>query len=134
MATRSLTCISKNQDVIQELHWDTTTRKLEVVHEINLDPLKNVRWRLMVQYAPGNVAYNQKCIDNHLNPRDNVVITEFEYEEYEDLNCRYAHAVKFPESGDYYPLSQLAHLVNVRLYKTGVGGEVSTTSGEALPT
>jgi hypothetical protein len=134
MATRSLTSISNDSKVIQELNWDTSTRKLEVVHEINLDAMKNARWRLMVQYAPGNALYNQKCGDYHLNPRDNVVITEFEYDEFDDPGCRYPHAIKFPESGDYYPLSQLAHLVNVKLNKTGGTGQVSTTSGEALPT
>jgi|WetSurMetagenome_2_1015567.scaffolds.fasta_scaffold145569_2 hypothetical protein len=129
-----MTCISNDQDVIQELHWDTTTRKLEVVHEINLDASKNARWRLIHQYAPGNVGYAEKCKDYSLNSRDGVIITEFEYDEYDDANSRYAHAVKFPESGDYYPLSQLPHLVTVKLNRVGGSGTVSTTSGEALPT
>jgi len=132
MATRSLTSISTDQDVIQELHWDTSTDKIEVVHEINLDALKNARWRLVVQYAPGNLRYNTKCTEYKLDPEDGVIITEYEYDEYDDPTCRYVHAEKFPESGEYYPLSQLPHLVSVKLNRTGGSGKVSTTSGEAL--
>lgn len=134
MATRSLTCISTDSAVIQELNWDTTTSKLEVVHEINLDVRKNARWRLMNQYAPGNVAYDSKCKTYGLDPRDGVTITEFEYDEFIDSTITYPHAMKFPESGDYYPLSRLPHMVSVKLNKTGGTGEVSSTSGEALPT
>lgn len=132
MATRSLTSISTDQDVIQEFHWDTTTIKIEVVHEINLDALKNARWRHVVQYAPGNIDYDTKCLEYKLDPDDQVIITEYEYDEYDDPNCIYVHAEKFPESGDYYPLSLLPHQVSVKLNRTGGIGRVSATAGEAL--
>lgn len=132
MATRSLTSISTDSNVIQELHWDTLSKKIEVVHMMNLNAKFNARWVSMTQYAPGSPNYDVICRKYTLDPRKGIYITEFVYQEYEDLSYRDPHAVKFPESGEYYPLSELTHLVNVQLNKTGGSGGTSATSGEAL--
>jgi hypothetical protein len=132
MATRSLTSISTDSTVIQELHWDTLTKKIEVVHMMNLSAKVNARWVSMTPYPPGSLNYDTMCKKYSLDPRKGIYITEFIYQEYEDLSYRDPHAVKFPESGEYYPLSELTHMVSVQLNRTGGTGTTSATSGEAL--
>jgi hypothetical protein len=131
MAKRSITNISADDNVIQELHWDTATQKIEVVHEINLeDPLRDVRWTSIKPYYPGENDYIR--LQNEFGLGDPDVITEYIYTEIYSDEYDEPHAVKFPESGDYYPLSQLRHVVVVRMNEYGGGGGDTKTSGEAL--
>jgi hypothetical protein len=132
MPNNSLISISTDNALIQQLFWDTSTKKIEVVHEINLEPGKGARWSRKTTYlpAPGDPIYDGKCKAYNINPKDKKYITEYEYDEYPD-NRDYPIAVKFPVNGSYYPLSELPHVV-VAIYNRTSTGQVSKTSGEAL--
>ena len=132
MADRSSTCSSVLSDVIQELFWNTKTKTIQVVHEFNLEPYKNVRWRSVKEYLPDHPDYVPKCKIHGINPELRLPLTEFEYDEYDDRAIDYVHAMKFPESGDYYFLTGLPRAVAVTKNKTI--GEASKTSGVALST
>ena len=133
MATRSLTTISEDSNVIQELHWDTISKKIEVVHMMNLEAGINARWKILLQEMPGSVNYDRLCRTYGITPPKNAIVTVFEYDEFDDPAFSTPHAEKFPVSGDYYSFSGLPHLVYAKLNKKAAG-ETSVTSGQAIPT
>lgn len=137
MAKKTLTSVSVNEDVIQELHWDDVSEKIEVVHEINLNRGKNAMWNSVRTYKPGDQDYDDKVIryvEESRRPGFDYPITEYIYDEYNDPNELFDHAEKFPENGEYYPLSTIEHLVGVIMNRIPAEEppEQSKTSGEAL--
>jgi hypothetical protein len=133
MPNNSLTSISLDKAIIQYLFWDTATRKIEVIHYINLEPDLNARLRKIIQYLfdPKDPVYLNKCKEYNVDSKNNATITEFIYDEFEETR-NYPLALKFPVSGNYYPLAGLPHVVAVILNKSAKG-QTSKTSGEALP-
>jgi hypothetical protein len=98
---------------------------------MNLDAEINARWVSITQYAPGSAGYDKAHELHGLPDKSRPHITEFVYQEFEDTSFARPHAVKFPEAGEYYPLSELDHYVHVDLKKE-TSGQTSTTSGQAL--
>jgi hypothetical protein len=133
MPNNSLTSISLDKAIIQYLFWDTVTRKIEVIHYINVEVNRNARLRQITQYLYDlkDQDYLDKCHEYNVDVKDKATVTEFIYDEFEETR-NYPLALKFPVSGNYYPLAGLPHVVAVKLNKT-TQGEVSKTSGEALP-
>jgi len=129
MAQKTFTSTSPDQDVLQQLFWDSSIGSIDVVHQINLDPFIGARLALIFQYKPGHPDYLDKCDEYQINPKNKIVITEYIYDEYEDARD-YRMVETFPAVSVFYFLSGLPHLVVALVNKAG--GNVSKTSGEAL--
>jgi hypothetical protein len=134
----TLTSVSDN--VRQELFWDPRTKKIEVTHMINLPEYVDARWIDIYTYSPDDKEYYEqlKLYVREEEETDRAVmdkkgfITVFNYKEVPGM-VPTPHAQKFPDSGSYYPLSGLPHMVVVNLAKsTPTGGETSTAKGVAL--
>lgn len=122
----SITNSSPDGKVRQVLDVNSITKAIAVTHEINLDAGKNARRGPINTYAPGNAEYDNKCVAYGLNPDDNFLITEFNFDEYNDSNVR--APFKMTQNDQ---LNHLPYKVVTQLNRTQ-GGAVSATSGEAL--
>jgi len=118
--------------IIQEISWDTDTRKIEVSHMINLESLTNAEWQGSTKHRPGELIFNQICDECDVEREKFQLVTLFTYRKFSDNNFPNEHAVKFPESGENYPLSELNHLVVVKMEEDQVGGSISKTFSQAL--
>jgi len=81
----TLTTSSNDLCLKQILNWDTTTRKIQVKHEISLEKLKNANLVTPVKtYNSTDPAYLQICSDYNIDPKNKLVITEYQYNEIAD--------------------------------------------------
>ncbi|MFO7613529.1 MAG: hypothetical protein R6W71_02715 [Bacteroidales bacterium] len=132
MPQNSFTSVSLDNSIVQEIFWDTNTRRIEVTHMINLEPENNVEWTSLTQIRSGEDGFNQIFDDYGLDGSTFKAISLFKYRKFDDKSFKFKHAVKFPENGDYYPLSELNHLVVVEMFVDPGGGTTSKTHGQAL--
>lgn len=115
---------------MQQLFWDDSIDSLNVMHEINFENNVNARPGLKRQFKPGDPEYKAKCLEYELEVKKNIIITEYEYDEYEE-HRDYRLLVTFPAIESFFLLAGLPHFVAVSLNK--LEGNVSKTTGEALP-
>lgn len=115
MSRNQITTVSNDDRILQTVAWDTTTKSLEIVHQINLGTAEDVSWKSV------NRTGNEK----------NGYITTYIYELFDSAGER-ARALKFPLNGSYYPATGLPHTVVVEL-QSDEGGAISSTSGSTIP-
>ena len=128
MSKHSLTTHSIDGIVTQILNWDTMTRIIGIVHQINVPAYKDAVFNQKVRYPYGSAGYDQVCQEYGLNPNDRKVITRYIYDQVDDSKYQSAHIVEFPGGGNSYQIIELPMVVACKF----VGNETSTTSGEAL--
>ena len=114
----------------QFLRWDDTSQWIEVIHTINLSIGENVRLIYSKTYRHTDNGYDTLCTEFGINPGDQLILTEYKYQEiHGSIDSDYA--VVLPSNGRPYYLGIRPHFVIARLYDIN-GNLTSTTSGTAL--
>jgi hypothetical protein len=104
--------------VNQQVHWDPKSKKIEVVHYFNLKPGKDVILsrieKFVITDKQDRIPLTEISIVKNRKKRRNIDSygTRFIYLMVKS-ELKEPHAVKFPDRGTCFPLSNIPHHIEV---------------------